>query len=494
MKNLKNLLFAVLLILLIGCQTKVPVKQDVLSLHPENPNYFLFKGKPTLLITSGEHYGAIMNADFNFSKYLESIQNAGLNYTRLFMGPYSEMGDNTFGIRNNTMNPKPESWITPWIKDSVSGKYDLSKWNPVFFERLKTFVSMAAEKEIIVEATLFTSFYTNHQWSTSPFNPKNNLQKIDSISFREVNTLQNKQLMNYQEQYVRKIVKELNSFGNLFFEIQNEPWADHPNRVETIAETDTLSHPFAWQRIVETADSTSLKWQKQIASIISNEEIILPNKHLIAKNISNFRNQIENPDPNISIFNFHYAYPVAASANLKLKKVIGLDETGFMPHQDFYYRSQAWKFILSGGALYNNLDYSFTVGSEDGTSVIDQYTPGWGGAAYRMQLKILKDFVEGFDFIHMKPDNSILKVIKGSLTDFQVLAEYGKAYAIYLENGDMAEISLQLPDGEYSAEWVNLISGNTDLTEIVTAKNGTATINCHGFTEDIALKLIKKPN
>ena len=29
-----------------------------LSLHPENPHYFAFKGKPTVLVTSGEHYGA----------------------------------------------------------------------------------------------------------------------------------------------------------------------------------------------------------------------------------------------------------------------------------------------------------------------------------------------------------------------------------------------------------------------------------------------------
>ena len=28
-----------------------------IRLHPENPHYFLFRGRPTVLITSGEHYG-----------------------------------------------------------------------------------------------------------------------------------------------------------------------------------------------------------------------------------------------------------------------------------------------------------------------------------------------------------------------------------------------------------------------------------------------------
>jgi len=433
--------------------------QDILKLHPENPNYFLFHGKPTILLTSGEHYGAVMNAAFDYEKYLGTLKKEGFNYTRIFIGPYSEAGGNNFGITNNTMCPEFNDWLTPWPKDAETLKYDLSKWNNSFFDRLNTFISKASENDIVVEVSLFTSYYSNHQWSNSPFNPKNNIQGFDSISFKQVNTINSGQLMDVQEKYVRKVVQELNSFGNVFFEIQNEPWSDNPKLEEKIAKTDTISHPNKWQQIVETATSVSLDWQKKIAQIITDEEKRLPNKHLIAQNISNYRNKIENPDPNISIFNFHYAYPEAASSNLELKKVIGLDETGFMPHSDFYYRTQAWKFILAGGALYNNLDYSFTVGSEDGTFAIDQVTPGWGGTEYRRQLIILKDFVEGFHFIQMNMDNSILKVSKGTLADFQVLAETGKQYAIYLEKGNLLELTLQIPDGKYSAEWINPVSG-----------------------------------
>ncbi|NJK96704.1 MAG: hypothetical protein HC905_18880 [Bacteroidales bacterium] len=208
--------------------------------------------------------------------------------------------------------------------------------------------------------------------------PNNNTLITDSLSFRNVNTSDNGPLMKIQEKYVRRIVQDLNAFGNLIYEIQNEPWSDNPELVEKISDVDTLVHPFAWQKIVEIANTRSLEWQTRIASIISEEEAQLPNKHLIAQNISNFRFKIENPDPQISIFNFHYAYPEAASVNLNLNKAIGLDETGFMPHNDFHYRSQAWKFMLAGGALYNNLDYSFTVGFEDGTYKIDAGTPGWG--------------------------------------------------------------------------------------------------------------------
>ena len=41
-----------------------------IALHPDNPHYFLWRGKPTVLVTSGEHYGAVLNPDFDYVKYL----------------------------------------------------------------------------------------------------------------------------------------------------------------------------------------------------------------------------------------------------------------------------------------------------------------------------------------------------------------------------------------------------------------------------------------
>ena len=41
-----------------------------IALHPQNPHYFLWRGKPTVLVTSGEHYGTVLNPDFDYVKYL----------------------------------------------------------------------------------------------------------------------------------------------------------------------------------------------------------------------------------------------------------------------------------------------------------------------------------------------------------------------------------------------------------------------------------------
>ena len=53
-----------------------PVLQaaEPIRLHPDNPHYFLFRGKPTVLVTSAEHYGAVLNLDFDYVRYLEALK------------------------------------------------------------------------------------------------------------------------------------------------------------------------------------------------------------------------------------------------------------------------------------------------------------------------------------------------------------------------------------------------------------------------------------
>ena len=75
-----------------------------LALHPDNPRYFVFRDRPALLVTSGEHYGAVLNADFNYTKYLDELQVHGFNLTRTFSGCYREL-PGSFNIAENTLAP-----------------------------------------------------------------------------------------------------------------------------------------------------------------------------------------------------------------------------------------------------------------------------------------------------------------------------------------------------------------------------------------------------
>ena len=123
-----------------------------IALHPDNPHYFLWRGQPTILITSAEHYGAVMNLDFDYRKYLDTLAADGLNYTRIFSGAYVEP-QGAFNIARNTLAPGPGRFIAPWARSNQPGyanggnKFDLTRWDAAYFTRLKDFVAYAANEE-----------------------------------------------------------------------------------------------------------------------------------------------------------------------------------------------------------------------------------------------------------------------------------------------------------------------------------------------------------
>ncbi len=359
----------------------LPTAGEPISLHPDNPHYFLFRGKPTVLITSTEHYGAVLNGDFDAIPYLDELHARGLNLTRTFSGTYREV-PGSFKIEKNTLAPTPDKYIAPWPRTETPGaadggnRFDLGRWNDAYFDRLKAFAAAASDRGIVIEYVLFCPFYEENLWAVNPMNAKNNVNGVGDIPRNEAYTGKHRALQEKQEAFVRKVVRELNAFDNLYFEICNEPYFG----------------------------GVTPEWQARIAEVIVNSEKDLPRKHLLAQNIANEKAKIEHPNPSVSIFNFHYATPPATvGMNYDLRKVIGDDETGFRGVLDRPYRIEAWDFLMAGGAIFDHLDYSFTTDHEDGTARIVNPTPGGGGPGFRSRLQILKRFIEGFDFVKDGP-------------------------------------------------------------------------------------------
>jgi len=173
--------------------------------------------------------------------------------------------------------------------------------------------------------------------------------------------------------------------------------------------------------------------------------------------------------------------------------LIGDNETGFRGTNNLPYRTEAWDFILAGGALFNHLDYSFTVGREDGTFVYPSTQPGGGNATIRGQFHILCDFIHSFDFVHMKPDNTIIKGGVPAGGSVRALVEPGKACAIYVRQAGTNSVALQiaLPEGKWRAEWVNTKTGQI-AQQTQFDSSATNTLNSPAFSEDIALRIVKR--
>ncbi|HLX61485.1 MAG TPA: hypothetical protein VKX17_09405 [Planctomycetota bacterium] len=440
-----------------------------LALHPDNPHYLFFRGKPTILITSGEHYGAVLNLDLNQTQYLDTLQKDGLNLTRTFSGIYCEP-PGAFKIKGNTLAPAPGKLICPWARSTVAGyknggnKFDLDKWDDAYFARLKGFVAAAGQRGIVVEVVLFCPFYEDSMWLLSPLHPANNVNNTPQADRKEVWALQHDALTAIQDKMVHKFVEELRGFDNFYFEICNEPYFG----------------------------GVTLEFQKHISETIADAEKTFPVKHLIAQNIANGKAKISAPNAAVSIFNFHYATPPdTVGMNYALNKVISDDETGFKGVADFTYRREAWNFILAGGGIFDNLDYSFSAGHETGDFQYPKDQPGGGSKAYRAQLRVLSEFMSGFDFIKMAPDSNSLKSVLPQGVSARVLSQPGKQYAIYIHGGKKAELKIELPAGEYAVRWINTLSGIGRTDELKHA-GGEVSLLSPDYDEDIAVKIISK--
>lgn len=450
-----------------------------LALHPENPHYFLWETKPAILVTSGEHYGVLLNRAFDYRRYFAELAAHGLNHTRIFSGVYREV-PGSFGITGNPLAPEPGDFVCPWPRSDQPGaldglgKFDLSRWNPEYFARLEAVMTEAARQGIVVEFNLFCPMYRDEMWDACPMNAKNNINGIGNCKREEVYALKQDDLTRVQAAFVEKAVAALRGFDNLFFEICNEPYFG--------GVTDA--------------------WQRRMVDILHGAD---QGKHLISLNIANGRKKVENPHPAVSIFNFHYCVPPDTVAmNHGLKKVIGENETGFRGKADVLYRTEAWDFLLAGGALYNNLDYSFTPAHPDG-SLRDYKSPGGGSRELRKQLGILKSFVEGFEFVAMKPDPGVIQRTDPKLS-CQALANPGGACAIYLhtplpdkpkeslpallQKKRTAKVTLKLPKGSWRVEWINPLTGGVEESATLRHGGGNLDLVTPVFDDDIALRVV----
>jgi len=453
-----------------------------ITLHPENPHYFTFHGQTTVLVTSAEHYGAVLNADFDFAKYLEELEKRGLNHTRLFAGTYREVVG-SFGITDNTLAPTPDKFVAPWPRSEQKGaldggnKFDLAKWNGPFFDRLHGFMRQARDHGVVVEFTFFCPMYEQKLWDVCPMNAKNNVQGVGDCKLNEPFTLGQPKLLEVQLALVRKVVDELKEYENLFYEVCNEPYFG----------------------------GVTMEWQHRIIDEIVEAEKSLPSKHMISLNIANGRKKVEKPHPAVSIFNFHYCVPPDTVAmNYGLDKAIGENETGFRGQADFLYRSEGWDFLLAGGALYNSLDYSFTTKHPDG-SLRGYKSPGGGSIELRTQLGILRKILGRFDLVKMKPDRAVVKETSGPLT-WNVLAERGEQHLLYfhvnlpekpknlaeLERANIeTKITLNLPDGTYAVSWHDTKTGKVESGQAREVKGGVLVLESPKFTSDIALQIVR---
>ena len=463
---------------------------EPIKLHKDNPHYFQFNGQPAILVTSAEHYGAVVNKDFDYVVYLDALKTYGLNYTRISPGVLFEpMGK---FIEGNTLAPKPASLTVPWARSHVPGylvcgnKFDLDQWDPEYFNRLKDFIAQAGKRDIVVEICFFNSQYSD-TWPLSPLYFENNVQGVGKCGYLDAQTMKHKDLVGRMDEYVRKITQEVNGFDNVILEICDEP-------------------------SLFTSHSDAGPWVRHFVGVIKNAESNLPQKHLIAQ-------EVEGPvggpidlsaDPDVSIIVGQYVWEGGSEQMGGMKaldyeydhnKAIELNETAYYPvwykgDQVGASRVEAWEFMVGGGAGFNHLNGRYTAQDQAGK------TPD--NVQVLTALRNLKSFVYSFDFLKMHPDKTFIvsEVPQGAYR--RSMSQPSQQYALYQHHSKLEErnhyyivtpgsysetIVLNLPAGTYKAEWIDPASGSILQADTFMHKGTTRTFATPPYSVDIALRV-----
>ena len=449
-----------------------------IRVHPDNPHIFEWRGKPTVLVGSGEHYGAVLNLAFDYRAYLDALHAAGLNITRTVPGTavISHNARVWRGLDQNTLGPRPGKYLGPWARSDTPGyanggnKFDLDRWDDAFFARLKDFVRLAGDRGIVVEITMLYVLYgegpEQGHWMMHPLNARNNINGVGRGTFDQYNTLHDPALVARQEAVVRKITTELNPFDNVIYEICDEPYLSGASPAETEA------------------------WQNRMLDVFDATRRTLPNRQLVAINPANLYARLERVHPAVDWVNFHYCDPPAAAPmNAHLRRPIGFDETPGKDVRAPGHRAEAWAWLFSGGGLYNNLDPSFATDDATGRGRIQQEDGAFDGREMRAQFGILLEFMHGLDLARMRPTERLLQVRGGKAP--YALASPGRQYAVYFPRGarSPADCMFDLPAGEWRVEWVTPADGRSEPGPTLNHAGGALHLQTPRFAVDLALRL-----
>ena len=224
-----------------------------LRVFPPNPRYFT-DGSGRAIYLAGSHnwHNFIDNGHrmagtsdpppvFDYNGYLDLLQSRHLNFFRLWRWEVPKWID---------VQPPGEIHFAaqyPWLRTgpgaAADGKprFDLTRFDPDYFARMRSRIVAARDRGIYVSVMLFDgSILQYNAWPYHPFSAGNNVNGVHAGSaayyganlrflwflpgkLGEVLDSDNDlRVRNLQEAYVRKVVDTVNDLDNVLFELCNE--------------------------------------------------------------------------------------------------------------------------------------------------------------------------------------------------------------------------------------------------------------------------------
>ncbi len=205
---------------------------------------------------------------FDYDAYLAFLKDHGHNFIRLWRWEQFK-SQAAGGSYHLCMTPQPWPRTGPGTATDGKPKFDLSRFDPAYFERLRARVIAAGNAGIYVAVMLFDGFALHLSPAPDnvqghPFYGANNVNEIGIASIVDEQVLPlDPRVQELQEAYIRKVVDTVHDLPNVLYEVANE--SSGGGSVDKIfAEALGLGDPPEW------GDSTA--WQYWVIDTLKQYE------------------------------------------------------------------------------------------------------------------------------------------------------------------------------------------------------------------------------
>ena len=415
---------------------------------------------------------------FDYAAYLRFLRDHGHNFIRLWRWEQfrSQAAGGNFHL---CMTPQP--WPRTGSGNARDGKprFDLSRFDPAFFDRLRERV-IAAGNEGIYVAVMFFEGWGLHlspppdNVEGHPFFASNNVNGVAITSILDYQVLPlDRRVQELQEAYIRKVVDTVHDLPNVLYEVANESsgggtidqqfaqmlgmpgvpdWGDSTQWqywvIEVVKEHERRmgydSHPIGMTMQFPVRDQTKVNdvLYASVAEWISpgyDDEMFANGGHPMA--------------PNSPPSRWYAAPPPATGA-----KVVITDTDHYAPGKgDALW---AWKSFMRG---HNPILMDFGI-----IDVVHHLDPSLGVPPYemyeaaRLAMGDTRRFAERMALADATP--------RGDLTSTgYALVRAGHEYLVLSADDPAAPFTVDLARGRYRAEWFDVETRETAPGETVNA-------------------------
>jgi hypothetical protein len=212
-----------------------------------NPRYFAdASGKPVLLVGSHNWHNFQDNGHrlpesqdppprFDYDAYLDFLEKHDHNFFRLWRWEAPKWTDAQPPGVIKYCQPHPWKRTGPGLAADGKPKFDLTAFDPEYFDRMRQRVIKARDRGIYVSIMLFEGWELQFTdaWKYHPFHGPNNVNDIDAdpegrgARFNQLRDDEMcRKVLALQEEYLRKVVDTVDDLDNVLYEACNEAGAD----------------------------------------------------------------------------------------------------------------------------------------------------------------------------------------------------------------------------------------------------------------------------